>query len=763
MIPTESTEYEEARLRTLYSYHILDTAPEKAFDQIVQLAADLCHSSAAMITLIDRDRQFIKASWGWDISDTSREDSFCTHAIQSSADLVRVPDARQDPRFQNNPFVLGKPHIRSYWAEVLRSPEGYGLGTLCVLNDTPQTLNDQQLRALKILSDQVVHLLELHKTNALLDAARNDWKSENERYHRILEATRVGTWEWNIKTGALYINPRWAEIAGYTIEELQPVSIKTRYELVHPGDRAPSDQMLNSCIRGELEFYDMELRIRHKDGHWRWIHDRGKVVLRDDKGQALMMSGTHTDVHDKISAKEHYIALTDNLPMVVYKYFLRPDGSSGLLQVSRGAQEIWGFSAEEAMNDNSLITNRVHPEDWDVMMEAVNTSAENESIWNFKWQYHHPDGSIRWHRGKGKPARQHDGTVIWDSFVEDITPTEKLQEEIRIHQAHTDDLLNTTSDLIWSFDTQYRLLMANRAYHQSLEQITGKAISNGMSIIETISPFFPQEKMDYWKIQFDRALHGEAHQVQEIYPMPDGLPDRVRNISFVPMRRENGTIEGVAAYAKDISSLYHANQSLQDSEKRYHDLFELSPQPMWVYALDDLRFLTVNEAAIRHYGFSREEFLSMTIRDIRPPEDIALMEAAVNLVRPHDQYYYHGMFRHRKKDGSIIQVEIQSNAIQFNGIKADLNLSVDVTDKLEYVEKITRQNERLREIAWIQSHILRAPVARIMGLVDILSDPTLLEEERFEMLSHISNSMRELDSITHEITKKAEQVESGLN
>ena len=120
---------------------------------------------------------------------------------------------------------------------------------------------------------------------------------------------------------------------------------------------------------------------------------------------------------------------------------------------------------------------------------------------------------------------------------------------------------------------------------------------------------------------------------------------------------------------------------LEESEEKYRNLFHFSPTPMWVYDMDNFHFLDVNEAAIRNYGFGREEFLSMTIKDIRPKEDIIRLEDAVQFSKKNPSTFFTGEFRHKKKSGEIFEVEIQSNVIEFNGIKSEIVLATDITKK----------------------------------------------------------------------------------
>jgi len=112
----------------------------------------------------------------------------------------------------------------------------------------------------------------------------------------ILEGTQTGTWEWNVQTGEMVVSAMWAKIVGYTLEELAPISIKTWEALAHPDDLKVSGLALQRHFTGEQPFYDLECRIKHKDGHWVWIHNRGRVARRTASGDPLIMFGTHIDI-----------------------------------------------------------------------------------------------------------------------------------------------------------------------------------------------------------------------------------------------------------------------------------------------------------------------------------------------------------------------------------------------------------------------------------------------------------------------------------
>lgn len=163
---------EKRRLQVLWQYDLLDTLPEAVFDELTELAARICEAPIALISLVDERRQWFKSRVGTTLEETSRDISFCTHAI-TGADLFVVPDASRDKRFAQNPLVTSEPRLRFYAGAPLITPDGYVLGTLCVIDRVPRQLREDQLRALRILARVVMTQLELrHRSKELAQTRR---------------------------------------------------------------------------------------------------------------------------------------------------------------------------------------------------------------------------------------------------------------------------------------------------------------------------------------------------------------------------------------------------------------------------------------------------------------------------------------------------------------------------------------------------------------------------------------------------------------
>lgn len=173
-------ENEKQRLEALESYQIMDSLPEEDFDELTKMASQICGTPIALITLVDSSRQWFKSKLGIDVQQTPRAHAFCAHTIIDPTGVMVVSNAKEDQRFTQNPLVTGDPNIAFYAGISLLTAEGMPLGTLCVIDNVPRTLNEQQLWSLKVLGKQVIAHMELRKKLLLLCEANRRLAETNQ-------------------------------------------------------------------------------------------------------------------------------------------------------------------------------------------------------------------------------------------------------------------------------------------------------------------------------------------------------------------------------------------------------------------------------------------------------------------------------------------------------------------------------------------------------------------------------------------------------
>ena len=185
MIAPDIPADEDQRLKALKSYSILDTIAESEYDDITKIASQICGTHISLISLIDEDRQWFKSRQGLDAEQTDRELAFCAHAINDKDRIFIIPDSREDERFFDNPLVTDDPNVIFYAGVPLVDSGGFALGTLCVIDDKPKNLNEDQITTLKALSRQVIKLLELRKTSHELNSKVFELEAQNKGLERF--------------------------------------------------------------------------------------------------------------------------------------------------------------------------------------------------------------------------------------------------------------------------------------------------------------------------------------------------------------------------------------------------------------------------------------------------------------------------------------------------------------------------------------------------------------------------------------------------
>lgn len=359
--------------------------------------------------------------------------------------------------------------------------------------------------------------------------------------------------------------------------------------------------------------------------------------------------------------------------------------------VSRRAEDILGYPVERWLGEHGFWASIIHPDDRERAVGFCQAATAEGRNHEFEYRAVAADGSIVWLRdivhvvldAEGRPE-------LLRGVMVDLTEQKRADEERQEAEERYRSIFENAVEGIFQTSLDGRYLAANPALarmlgYDSPEELMERMTDVGELYVE------PQGREE-----FIRQI--EAHEAlpefeYEIYRRDGGtiwVSEKVR-----ALRDASGTLVGFEGTTLDVTGRKRAEEELRRSEEGYRLLFDSNPHPMWVFDSETLAFLAVNEAAAQKYGYSRNEFLSMAIKDIRPPEDVpSLLE---DLSRPRQDIDFAGVWRHQTKSGSIIDVEIVSHALIFHGRQAELVLAHDVTERIE-AEGRLRETEAERRI-----------------------------------------------------------------
>jgi PAS domain S-box-containing protein len=287
-----------------------------------------------------------------------------------------------------------------------------------------------------------------------------------------------------------------------------------------------------------------------------------------------------------------------------------------------------------------------------------------------------------------------------------------LESERRFRQ-----LAENINEVFWIVDPDERaMLYVSPAY----EEIWGRTCESLYALPDSyLEAVHPDDRRKILSATW-RQRRGEQTDEEYRVVRPDGSARWIHDRAF-PVRDEGGKVSRIVGVAEDITERKHAEEEVRRSERRYRLLFDSNPQPMWVFDLETLRFLEVNGAAVQHYGYSREEFLSMTIKDIRPAEDIPTL--VQTLAAPVAGLEKAGAWKHRKKDGSLIAVEITLHQLTFAGRSAELTLVNDITERKQLEEQL-RQAQKMEAVGRLAGGVAH-DFNNLLTVINGYSDLTL--------------------------------------
>ena len=536
---------EPERIAELRALEILDTPSTRSFDDLAALAARMCETPIALVTLVDDQRQWFKAHIGIDLTETSRAHAFCNHAIMGPEVLI-VPDAGADPRFAQNPLVVGPPYVRFYAGAPLVTPAGHALGTLCVIDRRPREMTEDQRVTLEMLAEQVVdQILRLKSTADLQRALAQAQKAKN-RLYRAFESSLVGIVSFRLSGEVLDANHAFLKMVGYQREELLRGALDP-LDITAPAWREETQKAV------ERLGCSGELRAREKE-YLRADGTRVPVLVSatklDDSDECIAFIvdlSQQKETESNLRKSEYRLrGLFDAAP--IGAVFTGLDGR--FERANPAFCKIVGYTEQALIG--RLFSELVHPDDRaaDPPLVAALLNGEIDTYRREK-RYVHRDGHAIWVLLLASVIRDERGEAIgFAGQAQEIGERRRAEDELRLSETRLRAIMESAYDSILWTDTNATIRYANPA----CEQMFGYAPGEMMGLDSNV--LLPEEYRELNRQELARFR--ETGQPLSLVGSRVEVTSRRKDGTLIPveMSLTTWTMEGetfFAGIARDIS------------------------------------------------------------------------------------------------------------------------------------------------------------------------------------------------------------------
>ncbi len=628
--PARALGDESARLAALHALRVMDTLPEAVYDDIVALAAQICGTPIGLVSLLDSERQWFKARVGLGPTETRRDLAFCTHAIASPEPVFVVEDATHDPRFNANPLVTGAPHIRFYAGAPILLPGGEAMGTVCVIDTVPRTLDAAQLRALQALARQVTALFELRLRSRELEQLSAQAAAERERSAEMLDivlrGSNLGLWYLHVPTGVVTVNERESEMVGLSSAQVQAGALAWR-EFVHPDDWAKLNAAIVPHLKRETPSYECEHRLRHKDGHWVWVLSRAVVTERDALGGAVRIVGTHMDITERTRDRQALQRTTDLLRRMGalagvggWELDLETGRVTWTDEVYR-IHEVAPGTALELLSNIEFYApaGRRH------LLHAVESAIKTGMPYDLELPFITAKGRPLTVRTQGEAVLVDGKAVRLFGTFQDITERKRSEAALRLSEERLSLALSSTRMAVFDWD-----IATGRVYRGVNLSVMrgGPADEVGCTIDEVQAMVHPADVLAV-RAAMCAVVRGETESYEFEHRIRS-LDDRwvwINAIGRVTERGPDGRALRLCGIDEDVSVRKAAEAAARDSLRKLHTI--ANSLPALIAHIDTgQRYRFLNAQIGRVFGLDIAATLGRTMQEVRG-------EAAYALLAPH--------------------------------------------------------------------------------------------------------------------------------
>jgi PAS domain S-box-containing protein len=745
------------RLEVLKKHHISDSDAQVAFDDIVYLATQICHTPIAIINFIDDRRQWFKAKIGIELTELSNDTGLCSLCVQKR-DVLIIPDTLTDARSKNNPIVTNNPYVRFYLGVPLILSGGEAIGTLCVIDQKPREITTEQIEALRVLSRQVVNNLELQHTIGKLNYTNNNLAQQEELLRKVLNAIPVGVWITDKQGKILQANPATHQIWAIKKDNFDLASLNF-------GFNSPKTQNPNqfkawwtdtgkpiqsqewapylAIKTGEITLNEC-IDIQRFDGTRKTILNSA-IPLRNEQQEIIGSIIVNQDITEQQIFKQAlwenqrlFQQIADATPEIIYIYDLIADQN---IYANQKIREILGYNPADIQKLEGFTRTLVHPEDFPKLQESYKclTEAKDEEVVETEYRMQCANGEWCWLISRdvvfSKTAEGLPHQIL--GTATDIT--KRKQAEVEMREMST--ALANAVEGISRLDEQGYYRVVNKAYANACGYEPEEML--GMFWQKTVHPEdLPKLIIAYQEMFLKGKIEVETRGIRK-----DGSCF-YKHIVMVAAYNKEKQFTGHHCFMKDITERKESEQKIREQAA----LLDIATDAIFVKDIDNT-ILFWNQGAQRLYGWTAAEAIGKNAHTFLYKNPIDYQEIQQILLK---KGKWQGELRKVTKNGQEIIVESRWTLVyeELGNPKSILVVNTDITEKKQLEAQFLRA-QRMESLGTLASGIAH-------DLNNILA-PILMAVQLLELQLKDERSMRLLPILKNNAKRGAELVKQVLS